>query len=414
VQSYRYYHSSFLVKANPTKGKFNFEDPLDFKNQLTPDEREIQGVAQKYCQTNLFPRVLKANRHENIDEIRIIMKEMGSLGLLGATITGYGCPGVGDVAYGLVAREVERVDSAYRSALSVQSSLVMYPIYIWGNKDQKEKYLPRLATGEIIGAFGLTEPNHGSDPGSMETTAIKKGNSYILNGSKTWITSSPVADVFIVWAKEQGNIKGFILERSMKGLSTPKIEGKFSLRASPTGMILMDNVEVPSENLLPLASGLKGPFMCLNSARYGISWGVLGSAEYCFHTAREYVLTRKQFGVPLASYQLIQRDLTDMLTEITLGLQACLRVGRLKEESRAPPEIISMVKRNSCMKALQIIRQARDMLGANGVSDEYHIIRHLMNLESVNTYEGTANIHALILGRAITGIEAFTVGKKEN
>jgi len=405
------YHLSTFTRA-PTV-QFNYEDGFDFSSQLTPEEREIQNITRKYCQSELFPRVLKANRTENTEDIRTIMKEFGSLGLLGPTITGYGCPGVGDVAYGLIAREVERVDSAYRSAFSVQSSLVMYPIYIWGSIEQKEKYLPRLATGEIIGAFGLTEPNHGSDPGSMETRAVKKGNRYILNGSKTWITNSPVADVFVVWAKDEtGTIKGFILERSMKGLATPKIDGKFSLRASPTGMILMDHVEVPEENLLPLASGLKGPFMCLNSARYGISWGVLGAAEFCFHTVRDYLLARKQFGVPLASFQLIQRDLADMLAEITIGLQAVLRVGRLREEGKAAPEMVSLVKRNSCMKALQIARQARDMLGANGVSDEYHIIRHTMNLESVNTYEGTANVHALILGRAITGIEAFTVGKK--
>jgi len=302
------------------------------------------------------------------------------------------------------------VDSAYRSTMSVQSSLVMYPIYIWGTNAQKEKYLPRLATGELIGCFGLTEPNHGSDPGSMETKAVKQGAKYILNGSKTWITNSPIADVGIVWAKDQsdGKIRGFIVERGMKGFTTPKIEGKMSLRASPTGMISLDNVEVPQDNLLPHAEGLAGPFMCLNSARFGIAWGALGAAEACFHIARKYVLDRKQFGVPLASFQLVQRDLADMETEITLGLQGCLRVGRLRDEGKDAAEMISLIKRNSCMKSLHIARQARDMLGGNGIVDEYHVIRHAANLETVNTYEGTANIHALILGRAITGIQSFT------
>uniref|UniRef100_A0A6B2L6C8 glutaryl-CoA dehydrogenase (ETF) n=1 Tax=Arcella intermedia TaxID=1963864 RepID=A0A6B2L6C8_9EUKA len=392
-----------------SKAVFDYKDAFNLNSQLTLEEREIQDTVRDYCQKSLMPRVRDMNRHENTAQIKDIMKEMGSLGLLGATLEGYGCPGVSDVAYGLIAREVERVDSAYRSAFSVQSSLVMLPIHTFGSEAQKNRYLPRLATGEIIGAFGLTEPNHGSDPGSMETKAVKKGSSFILNGSKTWITNSPVADVFIVWAKGENNaIQGFILERGMAGLTTPTIHGKFSLRASPTGMIIMDNVEVPAENQLPLASGLKGPFTCLNSARYGISWGVLGAAEYCFHEAREYVLNRKQFGVPLGSFQLIQKDFADMLTEITLALEACHRVGRLKEEGKATPEMVSLIKRNSCGKAIQIARTCRDILGGNGISDEYNIIRHVMNLEAVNTYEGTSSIHALILGRAITGIQSFT------
>jgi glutaryl-CoA dehydrogenase len=353
-----------------------------------------------------MPRVLLANRHEKFD--REIMNELGELGLLGSTIDGYGCAGTNYVSYGLVAREIERVDSGYRSAMSVQSSLVMHPIHAYGTEAQRQKYLPRLASGEIVGCFGLTEPDHGSDPGSMKTNAKKTSGGYVLNGAKMWITNSPIADVMVVWAKtEDGVIRGFVLERGMKGLSTPKIEGKFSLRASVTGEIVMQNVEIPEENLLPNVSGLKGPFGCLNNARYGIAWGALGAAEFCWHQARSYTLDRKQFGRPLAANQLIQKKLADMQTEITLGLQACLRVGRLKDEGKAAPEMISLIKRNSCGKALDIARMARDMHGGNGVSDEFHVIRHVMNLEAVNTYEGTHDIHALILGRAQTGIQAF-------
>lgn len=339
---------------------------------------------------------------------REILNEMGELGMLGSTIEGYGCAGVSSVAYGLISREVERVDSGYRSAMSVQSSLVMYPIYAYGTEQQREKYLPRLAKGEIAGAFGLTEPNHGSDPAGMETTAKKVAGGYILNGTKTWITNSPIADVFVVWAKtEDGVIRGFILERGMKGLSTPKIDGKFSLRASATGMIVMEDVEVPAENHLPAVKGLKGPFGCLNNARYGIAWGVMGAAEFCVAQAREYTMNRIQFGVPLARFQLIQKKLADAVTEISLGLSAAVQVGRLKDEEKAATEMISLIKRNNCGKALAIARESRDMLGGNGISDEYHIIRHVMNLEAVNTYEGTHDIHALILGRGITGLPAF-------
>jgi len=351
--------------------------------------------------------VLEANRHEYFD--RTIMTELGALGLLGSTIEGYGCAGVNYVCYGLVAREVERVDSGYRSAMSVQSSLVMHPIYAYGTEAQRQRYLPRLATGEIIGCFGLTEPDHGSDPGSMITRARKVSGGYVLKGAKTWITNSPVADVFVVWAKDEtGTIRGFILEKGMKGLSAPKIEGKFSLRASITGQIVMEDVEIPEENLLPNVSGLKGPFGCLNNARFGISWGALGAAEFCWHAARDYTMNRKQFGRPLAANQLIQKKLADMQTEITLGLHACLRLARLKDEDRAAPEMISLLKRNSCGKALDIARMARDMHGGNGIADEYHVIRHVMNLEAVNTYEGTHDVHALILGRAQTGIQAFS------
>jgi len=337
------------------------------------------------------------------------MTEMGSMGLLGATIEGYGCSGVSSVAYGLIAHEVERVDSGYRSALSVQSSLVMYPIFAFGSEAQKQNYLPRLASGEIVGAFGLTEPNHGSDPAGMETKARKDGDEYVLSGSKTWITNSPIADVFVVWAKtEDGVIRGFLLEKGMKGLEAPKIEGKFSLRASTTGMIMMDEVRVPADNILPNAPpGLKAPFMCLNNARFGIAFGALGAADFCFHSAREYTMERKQFGKPLAANQLIQKKLADMNTDIALGMQACIRVGRLKDEGRVANEMISMIKRNSCLKSIAIAREARDMLGGNGIADEYHIIRHVMNLEAVNTYEGTNDIHALIIGRAITGHQAF-------
>lgn len=354
-----------------------------------------------------MPRVLMSNRHETFD--RDIMSEMGELGLLGPTIKGYGCPGVSSVAYGLIAREVERVDSSYRSAMSVQSSLVMYPIFDFGSEDQKNKYLPKLARGEVIGCFGLTEPNHGSDPAHMETRAVleKSSGVYRLNGSKNWITNSPIADVFVVWAQTEDGLRGFILEKEMKGLTAPVIEGKFSLRASKTGMIFMDDVEVPVENMLPNVKGFKGPFSCLNNARFGISWGVLGAAEFCVQNTRNYVMDRKQFGRPLGANQLIQKKLADAVTEITLGLHSCLHLGRLKDEGKMVPEMISILKRNNCGKALAIARECRDMLGGNGISDEYHIIRHVMNLEAVNTYEGTHDIHALIVGRGITGIPAF-------
>lgn len=363
-----------------------------------------------------MPRILEANRHEKFDPS--IMQEMGEMGMLGSTIQGYGCAGVSSVAYGLTAREVERVDSGYRSAMSVQSSLVMHPIYAYGSEEQKNKYLPSLATGEKIGCFGLTEPNHGSDPGSMESVAKRqKDGTFLLNGSKTWITNSPVADVFVVWAKVReeddkvgtGDIRGFVLEKGMKGLSAPVIKGKFSLRASVTGMIAMEDVHVPAEAMLPNVKGLKGPFGCLNNARFGIAWGALGAAEFCLATAREYTLNRKQFGVPLARFQLVQKKLADAQTEIAIGLQACIQVGRLKDSGRVAPEMISLIKRNSCGKALDIARVTRDMLGGNGISDEYGIIRHMCNLEAVNTYEGTHDVHALIIGRAITGIPAFDV-----
>jgi glutaryl-CoA dehydrogenase len=396
--------------ASPTsRVEFQWEDPLLLEDQLSEDERLIRDTARQYCQDKLMPRILEANRHEKFD--RSIMNEMGELGLLGATIDGYGCSGVNYVCYGLVAREVERVDSGYRSAMSVQSSLVMHPIHAYGTEAQRQKYLPRLAKGEIVGCFGLTEPDAGSDPGGMRTRARKADGGYVLKGSKMWITNSPVADVFIVWAKDDaGDIRGFILEKGMKGLSAPKIEGKFSLRASITGEIVMEDVFVSEDQLLPNVKGLKGPFGCLNNARYGISWGALGAAEFCWHQARSYTLNRKQFGRPLAANQLIQKKLADMQTEITLGLQACLRLGRLKDEGRAAPEMISMLKRNSCGKALDIARAARDMHGGNGISDEFHVIRHVMNLEAVNTYEGTHDVHALILGRAQTGIQAFSGG----
>ncbi|MDQ7248265.1 acyl-CoA dehydrogenase [Dongia sedimenti] len=391
---------------NASKPEFIWDDALLLDEQLSEEERLVRDTARGYAQDKLMPRVLLANRHEKFD--REIMNELGELGLLGSTIDGYGCAGTNYVSYGLVAREIERVDSGYRSAMSVQSSLVMHPIHAYGSEEQRQKYLPRLASGEIVGCFGLTEPDHGSDPGSMKTTAKKTSGGYVLNGAKMWITNSPIADVMVVWGKtEDGVIRGFILERGMKGLSTPKIEGKFSLRASVTGEIVMQNVEVPEANLLPNVSGLKGPFGCLNNARYGIAWGALGAAEFCWHQARSYTLDRKQFGRPLAANQLIQKKLADMQTEITLGLQACLRVGRLKDEGKAAPEMISLIKRNSCGKSLDIARMARDMHGGNGVSDEFHVIRHVMNLEAVNTYEGTHDIHALILGRAQTGIQAF-------
>ena len=385
---------------------FEWADPLRLDDQLTDEERAVRDAAHAYCQERLQTRVLMAARHETFD--REIMREMGELGLLGSTIDGYGCPGVGHVSYGLVAREVERVDSGYRSAMSVQSSLVMHPIHAYGSEAQREKFLPRLATGEWVGCFGLTEPNHGSDPGSMETRARPVDGGYVLDGAKMWITNSPIADVFVVWAKLEGQIRGFVLEKGMKGLSAPKIEGKMSLRASVTGEIVMDGVFCPEENLLPNVSGLKGPFGCLNKARYGIAWGTMGAAEFCWMAARTYTLERKQFGRPLAATQLVQKKLADMQTEIALGLQACLRVGRLMDEEKAAPEMISLIKRNCAGKALDIARVARDMHGGNGIHDEYHVIRHMINLETVNTYEGTHDVHALILGRAQTGLQAFS------
>ncbi|HBA33092.1 MAG TPA: acyl-CoA dehydrogenase [Gammaproteobacteria bacterium] len=388
-------------------GTFSWSDPFFLTDQLSEDERLVQETAQSYCQEKLMPRVLHANRNEHFD--RDIMNEMGELGFLGSTIKDHGCAGLNYVCYGLVAREVERVDSGYRSAMSVQSSLVMHPINTFGSETQKEKYLPKLATGEWVGCFGLTEPDHGSDPGSMKTRAKTVDGGYLINGAKMWITNAPIADVFIIWAKDDSDvIRGFILEKGMKGLSAPKIEGKFSLRASITGEIVMEDVFVPEENRLPDARGLGGPFSCLNRARYGIAWGALGSAEFCWHAAREYTLNRQQFGRPLAANQLIQKKLADMQTDITLGLQSCLRVGRLMDEGRFAPEMVSMIKRNSCGKAIDIARIARDMHGGNGISDEFHVIRHMMNLEAVNTYEGTHDVHALILGRAQTGLQAFS------
>ncbi len=390
-----------------TKATFKWDDPFLLNDQLTDEERMIRDAARKYCQDKLMPRILEANRHEIFH--REIMDEMGSMGFLGSTIPEeYGGAGLNHVAYGLIAREVERVDSGYRSAMSVQSSLVMYPVYTYGTDEQRKKYLPKLASGELVGCFGLTEPNHGSDPASMESRAKKVDGGYILQGNKMWITNSPIADVFIVWAKLDGEIRGFILEKGMKGLSAPKIEGKFSLRASSTGEIVMNEVFVPNENLLPNAKGLAGPFGCLNKARYGIAWGALGAAEFCWHAARQYTLDRPQFGRPLAANQIIQLKLANMMTEITLGLQGALRVGRLIDEDKSTPEMISLVKRNSCGKALEVARSSRDIHGGNGVSDEFHVIRHVMNLEAVNTYEGTHDIHALILGRAQTGIQAFS------
>jgi glutaryl-CoA dehydrogenase len=385
---------------------FAWDDPLRFDEQLSAEERQIRDAAHAYCQEKLFPRVLEANRHERFD--RAILDEMGAMGFLGATLDGYGCADIGMVAYGLIAREVERVDSGYRSAFSVQSSLVMFPIHAFGSGPQKERFLPRLRTGALVGCFGLTEPDAGSDPAAMRTRARRAEGGYVLNGTKTWITNAPIADLFLVWAKDdEGEIRGFLLEKFFPGLTAPKIEGKFSLRASTTGMIMMQDVFVPEENLLPGVKGLKGPFSCLNNARYGIAWGALGAAEFCWHQARSYTLERQMFGRPLAATQLIQKKLADMQTEITLGLQAVLRLGRLMEEGRAAPEMISLCKRNSCGKALDIARLARDMHGANGIVDEYHVIRHVMNLETVNTYEGTHDVHALILGRAQTGLSAF-------
>ena len=396
------------------KPTFQWNDAFLLNEQLSDDERAVVEAAHTFCQERLQTRVLMAARHEKFD--REIMNEAGAMGFLGSTIEGYGCAGMSYVAYGLIAREVERVDSGYRSAISVQSSLVMHPINEYGSETQRQKYLPKLATGEWVGCFGLTEPNHGSDPASMLTRAKPVDGGFILKGAKMWITNAPIADVFVVWAKlenadgsvgGQESIHGFVLEKGMKGLTAPKIEGKMSLRASITGEIVMDDVFVPSENLLPHVNGLKGPFGCLNKARYGIAWGALGAAEDCWHRARQYTLDRVQFGRPLAQNQLIQKKLADMQTEISLGLQGCLRVGRLMDEGKSVPEMISLIKRNSCGKALDIARMARDMHGGNGIHDEYHVIRHMINLETVNTYEGTHDVHALILGRAQTGLQAF-------
>ena len=395
------------MNAPATKPTFTWEDPLLLEAQLSDEERIVRDAARAYAQDRLMPRVVEANRHERFD--RDVLGEMGALGLLGSTLQGYGCAGVSHVCYGIVAREIERVDSSYRSSMSVQSSLVMYPIYAYGSEEQRQKYLPRLATGELVGCFGLTEPGYGSDAGGMVTRARKVDGGWILKGAKMWITHSPIADVFVVWAKDdQDVIRGFILEKGMKGLSAPKIQGKFSLRISVTGEIVLDDVFAPEHSLLPNVTGLKGPFGCLNKARYGIAWGALGAAEFCWHAARQYTLDRHAFGRPLAANQLIQLKLANMQTEIALGLQAALRVGRLMDEGLATPEMVSLIKRNACGKALEIARTSRDMHGGNGIADEYHVIRHVMNLEAVNTYEGTHDIHALILGRAQTGIQAFS------
>ena len=400
------------VHANATSSaklaRFDWQDPLGLKDELREDEILIQEAARSYCQERLMPRILEAHRHERFD--REILREMGALGLLGPTLPeAYGGAGASYVAYGLITREVERVDSGYRSALSVQSSLVMHPIFAYGDETQRRTWLPKLARGEIVGCFGLTEPDAGSDPGSMRTRARRVAGGWRLSGAKNWITNAPIADLAVVWAKDDaGEIRGFLLEAGWKGLSCPKIEGKFSLRASATGMIMMDEVEVPDSHLLPNVKGLKGPFGCLNRARYGIAWGAMGAAEFCWHAARQYTLDRKQFGRPLAANQLIQKKLADMQTEIALGLAAALRVGRMMDAGTAAPESISLIKRNNAGKALDIARLARDMHGGNGIADEYHVIRHVMNLEAVNTYEGTHDIHALILGRAQTGLQAFT------
>ena len=385
---------------------FQWQDPFDLDAQLSEEERLVRDIVRDFCDNELMPGIIQANRSEKFDTQ--IMTRFGALGMLGCTIPEtYGCAGMNHVCYGLIAREVERVDSGYRSAMSVQSSLVMHPIYSHGSETQRLKFLPKLARGELIGCFGLTEPDHGSDPGSMKTRATAVDGGYQLNGGKMWISNAPIADIAVVWGKLDGVIRGFILEREMEGFSTPKIEGKMSLRASSTGEIVMKDVFVPEQNILPGVKGLKGPFECLNKARYGIAWGVMGAAEFCWHAARSYTLERTQFGRPLAQNQLIQKKLADMQTEITLGLQACLRVGRMMDENTCPVENVSLIKRNNCGKALDIARQARDMHGGNGVSDEYHVIRHMCNLESVNTYEGTHDIHALILGRAQTGLQAF-------
>lgn len=386
---------------------FDWQDPFRLNDQLTNEEKLIADSAREFCSDRLSPRIIEANRNESFD--RAIFDEMGEMGFLGSTITGYGCAGANHVSYGLIAKEIERVDSGYRSMMSVQSSLVMHPIFTYGTEEQREKYLPDLASGKKIGCFGLTEPDYGSDAGGLITRATKVPGGWKLRGAKMWITNSPVADIMVIWAKDDsGTIRGFILERGMEGLETPKISGKFSLRASITGEIVMDDVFVPEENILPNVKGLSGPFGCLNKARYGISWGALGAAEFCWMAAREYTLSRKQFDRPLAANQLVQKKLADMQTEITIGLQATLRVGRLLDLGEAAPEMISLVKRNSCGKALDVARTARDMHGGNGISDEYQVIRHVMNLEAVNTYEGTHDVHALILGRAQTGIQAFT------
>jgi len=389
-----------------SKATFTWDDPFLLSQCLSEDERLIQEAARAFCQDRLMPRILMANRNEHFD--REIMNECGEQGLLGSTLPEeYGCANVSYVAYGLIAREIERVDSGYRSAISVQSSLVMHPIHAYGDEVQRRKYLPKLATGEMIGCFGLTEPDHGSDPGGMKSRAEAVDGGYLLTGNKMWITNSPIADIAVVWAKLDGIIRGFILERGMEGFSTPKIEGKMSLRASITGEIVMDKVFVPEENMLPNASGLSGPFGCLNKARYGISWGALGAAEFCWHAARQYTLDRTQFGKPLAQTQLVQKKLADMQTEISLALQGCLQAGRLMDNDQCAPELISLIKRNSCGKSLDVARLARDMHGGNGISDEFHVIRHMVNLETVNTYEGTHDIHGLILGRAQTGLHAF-------
>jgi glutaryl-CoA dehydrogenase len=407
----RFVRSSKIKKNNYNfnfnkRNIFNFKDPFLLDNQLSEDEKSIKDLAYNFSQNILQPNIVSSFRHEKFD--KNIIKEMGSFGLLGPTINGYGCAGVNYISYGLIMREIERVDSGYRSCASVQSSLVMYPIFKFGSQEQKDRYLPDLAKGNLIGCFGLTEPDHGSDPSGMKTRATLNGDHYFINGSKNWITNSPIADIFIIWAKDDNNeIRGFILEKGMIGLSCPKIEGKFSLRSSITGMIFMDNVKIPKENILPNIKGLKGPFMCLNNARYGISWGVLGAAEDCYLRSRDYALDRKQFNKPLASNQLIQMKLTNMLTEISLGLQLTLRVGCLIDEGNLIPENISIIKRNNCLKSLVIARTARDILGGNGISDEYHIIRHMLNLEAVNTYEGTEDIHGLIIGRGITNLNSF-------
>lgn len=389
-----------------TGGHFQWDDPLLLEAQLTDEERMIRDTARQYAQEKLAPRIRDWNRLETFD--RAVMREMGELGFLGATLEGYGCAGIGYVAYGLIMRELERVDTAFRSACGVQGGLAMTPIYAYGNEEQRQKYLPKMAAGELLGCFGLTEPDHGSDPGGMKTRARSTAGGYRLSGTKLWITHAPIADIMVVWARDDGGvIRGFILERGMEGLSTRKIEGKFSVRASPTGEIVMDNVFVPEANLLPNVSGLKGPFGCLNNARFVICWGALGAAEACWHTARQYTMERKQFGKPLAANQLIQKKLADMQSEIALGLLACLHVSRLRDQGLATPEMVSLLKRNSTGKALDIARQARDMLGGNGISDEFPVIRHMLNLETVNTLEGTHDIHALVLGRAQTGISAF-------
>ena len=395
-----------IVRSFNSLQKFNHKDPFLLENQLSLDEQMIKKVAFDYAQNFLLPVVKKSFRNETFD--KDLIKEMGSLGLLGPTIKDYGCSGVNYVSYGLIMREIERVDSGYRSVVSVQSSLVMFPIDKFGSLEQKNRFLPELAKGNLVGCFGLTEPDHGSDPSNMASRAVLDGDHYLLNGSKTWITNAPIADVFIIWAKDENNdIRGFILEKGMPGLSTAKIDGKFSLRASITGTIFMDNVKVPKENILPFVKGLKGPFSCLNNARYGIAWGVLGAAEDCYLRARQYGLDRRQFNKPLVANQIIQLKLTDMITDITVGLQANLRIGRLLDEDILIPENISIIKRNNCNKALNIARNARDILGGNGISDEYHIIRHMLNLEAVNTYEGTSDIHGLIIGRGVTGVPAF-------